>query len=502
MSNPVTGLASYSPATGARGLVALCNGSLSLYTGSSIAQYTGATISDSAPALMVQANGILYGTDTINAPFSFDGTTLQPAGVRDSASTDLTGVKDLLWFKNRMFWAVNDFVHFSDVGNPTSISLPALRLRQGGGDTVVRLMPHRDSGLLAFKSNGAGEGSIHLIDCSEADPENWSITPLFEGLSIVSPRSIVRVGNNGSGQTGQDIFFCTREGLRSFNFTSLDRAVNPTLPFTSNIQAQFEGIRFSQINAAHAVAFNDEVLWAVPVGSNTPDRVYAYNLVVPKDSPQQGWTTIDTIEATCFAVTKLTHDSRPALYYGTNAGLVRRAFLVNDASQYVEISKRITYSSANQSNDAVDKLPWKFILNTQLSDANTTISASLLFEDDEERQIGSQIQSSVGLRFANNGSTLVGPEGESVRFDTVQFPGTRLVSDFNDLHWDVFGKYMRRFKDVRVKLTSIGQPKILGWALRSTIEPYRYLDLDKTHSSPPAAGPIAETITSGALTAD
>ena len=68
--------------------------------------------------------------------------------------TPIAACADLLYFFDRMWYAAGDFIYFSDVGLPESITNAPLLVRKGAGDTIIRLMSYRDAFLLVFKGGG------------------------------------------------------------------------------------------------------------------------------------------------------------------------------------------------------------------------------------------------------------------------------------------------------------------------------------------------------------
>ena len=391
------------------------------------------------------------------AAYTVTTVALSVPGVRDASGTTLAGVTDMVWFMDRMWYAVGDLIHFSDVGNPLSITEAPIRCRLGAGDKIVKLMPYRDSYLLAWKRDVYGLGSLNAFDVSSNDPTQFTgeTVPWFDNQSIISPRCIIQTGVTQSA----DIVFNSREGLRSLTYTSLDKLTYPSLPITQNIPdlvAEFHG---SQMDKAFCILFDDELLLFAPTGSaTTPNITLGYSLKIPRENMQQGFVLYDMMPATCACVGSLDGNA-PKLFLGTADGNIQEAFAVTGTHTYTEISKRITYDKPDQ-----DKTPMKYILE-QDQDATGSVTVSLLMADNTEQILGTQSWIQAGVKFP-------------VTFPCV-FPPNGIATDFSDTHFDVSGNSINRSKDFRSKITSTASPSILGFSLQATLEEFRYQGLNE-----------------------
>jgi len=478
MPNPVTGLFPFAPLGTDAVLIATQGGSLWTWNGSNNTQYNGATIDLSSLVFMQQALDVIYGTDKVNGIFRFDGASLtQPVILAADGITPMSGVADILYFFDRLWFAMGDFIYFSDVGNPLSITNAPLAVRRGAGDSIIKLVGYRDAFLVVFKGSAAGIGSIHFFDVSTNDPQQFSgePTPLFNNLSLVSPHSVVRLSSNSDA----DILYNTREGLRSLNFTALDKFLGPSLPITDNIPTIIDAINYTAINTIHANVFNDEILQWLPTDTDSsPELCIGNSRKIPGNSPQEGWVQYDMMPATCSTVAALGGDTKPALYLGTTSGQIIQAFSDPAGTHlYKAIGKRIDYQAYDK-----DKGPLKFVLD-QDTGANGAVTVDLLFEDDEDRPLGTQTYTLLGfdIPFA-------------IPFD---LPGNGITADFRDIHFDSDGVQMRRGKDFRIQESSNAFPNILGYLLQATIENYRYVPLTQDVS----AGPVSSDVSQAELVA-
>ena len=378
--------------------------------------------------------------------------------------TLLANISDMVWFLDRMWYAVGDLIYFSDVGNPLSITSAPIRTRSGAGDKIIRLMVYRDSYLLAWKSNTYGLGSLQALDVSSNDPAQFSseTVPWFDNQSIISPRCMIQTGLTQSA----DIIFNSREGLRSLTYTSLDKLTSPSLPLTMNLPDTTKTFRQSAMASAFCCLFDDELLFFVPTGSaTTPNTCLGYSLKIPRESLQQGWVVYDMMPATCACVAALDGGALK-LYLGTADGTIQEAFADTGTHLYTEISKRITYDKPNQ-----DKTPMKYILEQDVEAVGTS-TVSILFDDNTEQVVGEQIWGHRGVTFP-------------VHFPCV-FPPAGITTNFTDLHFDISGNPLPRSKDFRSKIVSADSPSILGFSLQSTLEEYRYEGLnDDTGTNAP-----------------
>lgn len=453
-TTPVNGMCPYI-LSGTPYIVATCNGKLYHWNGGATPPtgQTGPTISTTARVFMQQcrngSNDVIYGTDGTNEPFKWDGTTWTQPTINDYSGTPFDAVNDLLWFKSRLWMAVNDTIHWSDVNAPETFVVPSLRVRSGAGDKILRLMPYRDDFILVFKGSEQGVGSVHIVNTVE-----FTITPLFHDIPIVASGAIVRAGLNDQS----DIFYFTREGLRSLRITDLGDITGTTLPISYNIKDEIDSIAWSKVSNTHATVFDDElILWTTTSSNDYPDRALIYTMRPPKQSPQNGWAVCDMMG--CFSSAQIGFsNNKPSLYIGSNTGGVLQKAFTDDAdtSVYEEISKRITFDDPYS-----DKTPRKILITLDgTSSGNLTVS--LLDDSGNEFIIGTYEMSGGLLEIDFD-----------IDADLIE-PG--VVDIPIDCRYDVDGNNVDRSKSWRVKLRSIDFPVILGYSFKCHAEKPRFIE--------------------------
>lgn len=455
-TTPVTGMCPYI-LSGVPYIVATVKGKLYQWDGTATPPtgQTGATISNTERVFMQQCrNGssdVIYGTDQTNHPFKWDGTTWSQPTINDSSGTRLTAVNDLLWFKSRLWVAVNDTIHWSEVIAPESFLIPSIRVRSGAGDKILKMMPYRDDYIIVFKGGSDGIGSVHLVNTVA-----FEITPLFHDIPIVAAGAIVRAGLNDQS----DVFFFTREGLRSLRMTDDGSISGPTLPISYHIKDETDNLSWAKVKNVHACVFDDELILWTPVAPNDyPTRSSIYTMRPPKQTPQNGWVVCDMMAAFSTAVVGFSNN-RPRLYIGSNTGgVIQEAFSDSaDDAVYEEISKRITFD-----DPYVDKTPRKIVLTLD-STSSGELTVSLLDDSSNEYVIGT---------FEMSGGVL------EIDFDVdaeLLEPG---VADIPiDCRYDVDANAVHRSKSWRVKLRSLGNPVLLGYTFKCHAEKPRYIEYD------------------------
>lgn len=473
-SDAVTGMITRSILGANATVISIKGGTLWESDGSTDTQYTGATIDSISLSVLQQAMDVIYGTDGINPVYRFDGTTLAPTFIYAADGvTRMEGVQAMVYYLERMWYTIGDYIYFSDVGNPEQISEAPLFVRRGAGDSLIQLIGYRDQYLIAVKGGTSGLGSLNLFYVASNEPDSFqqSITPLFETLSIPAARKAsVRLSSNSDA----DVLYYTAEGLRSLNFTALDKFTGPSLPITYLIPDVIDVVNYSAAHGIHLNVFDDEILLWLPTGTNLfPSICVGNTRKIPGNASTNGWVKYDMMNATCSTVAALDVDDNPQLYIGTSDGKLQRAFSVADETNtYREIGKRITYEQPYQ-----DKGPLKFALQQQIGGTGS-VAIYLLFEDDESRPLGNQ-------SFDDGGFDIP----FSIPFDIA---AANISTDFRDIHFDSDGIRMRRGKDMRVKIEGTGQPRILGYLLQCTIEQDRYVELNRTILTPSVATNLTE----------
>lgn len=490
MASPITGLFAFRPSTGAARLVAAKNSGLWTYNGTTSSAYSTVSINTANYVHMLQANDTVYGIDGAGTIFKFtsDNVFSLPT-ILDASGTALTGLVDILWFQNRLWFVKGDQIHFSDVFDPSAataietISDASIRVRQGGGDSICRLVPHRSGQIVVFKRGTTGGGSIHVLDASAGDPDYWQQHRLVDNVNIIAPRTIERIGENYEA----DILYMTREGVRSLSRTATDKLSTPNPPITDNVQEYLDRVAYTQTDRAFARWFNDEYLLFLPQ-TTYPDLVLAYNTKVPRNSPLNGWTVIDTIAGSSADVIGFS-SAKPSLYFGGNDGNLYKAFAsAGTTTTYYEVSRRIVHTDGGVPLAENDKNPRKLIIHFDRGSSGT-VTYRLRYQDGTTHIVGSTTLAGGGVllpallpAFLSEGSIKTVPL---------------------DVTYDTSGNKLLRYKDVRVDIRSSGNPRILGWRLQSLAEPIRYAEISETQgSSVTSANITPDSVTAGTLTMD
>ena len=478
MSAPVLGITSYLPSNGSAKIVCIKNGALWTYNGSTATKYAG-SLSTTGTCRMIQVNDLIYGVDGAGTIFKFDGSSLTTPTINNAAGTALTGVADIMYMFNRLWFAVGDYVYFSDTLTPETINEAPLRIRAGAGDTIARILSYRYGYILVFKTSTSGNGSIHVIDATSNDPDYLSVSPLYENIALISPNAICRAGYDSDS----DILFPTREGFRSLKFTALDKITTPSLPFSDNITTEIGTLNYTRMDAAWAVVFEDELLWFVPTtGSTTPNRVFAWTFREParKEEIRQGWTVMDNMPARCGVVAAIT--GKPLLWLGAQNGYLQKAFqVIGDTTTYREKSKRIDMGEPTK-----DKRPLKLIYVFDKGSSGT-VTPKLQYEDGEIYPLST-------YTFDTGGATL--PVTLPVTLGQ-----TGISTQTWDLRYDGAGGQLRRYQDLRIILESTGDPRVLGFELLSQVEKHRFTRLAVDQGYSYTASDIGgDTLTADVLT--
>lgn len=482
MKFPISNMATF-VYNGSPQFVVAWNGNLWLWNGSTGTMIAGTSLNTTGYCVMEAANGLMYIIDASGNLYSTDGNTVTAVGLLDANNNPILGLQDMTWFMNTMFYVAGSFMYFSVVNAPTNIVTSAINVAIGDGGVLRRVFPYRNGLLVLFKyapGGMGGPGSIHLCDVSSGQPSLYQLNtqPLFDHINLCSPRTVTRMGYDQNAE----IVFGTIEGLRSDQFTALDRLVTPSLPFSQNLTDTVGSINPNALDSSFTVLWNDELLWFIPTGSNTtPDTVAGYQTKVPKENVLNGWTTMpDLMPATCATVASIA-GTETALYLGTDTGELQEAFAQDTGATYKEISRRIDHGLPE-----AEKMGRKLIVFLA-PDHKGNFTVTMLFDDGTSQVVGTYVQTG-GVIFAVVFPVVFGPEQET----NVAF----------DLHFNGLAGNYQRYKDTDIEIVSTSLPSILGWMLESVILPSRYSNLnDAIPASSLNSLPIASEATSPAAIA-
>ena len=398
------------------------------------------------------ANNIIYTVDYAGNVWKFaSGTYDGPVTISNAAGTSLNGtITSALWFLNRMWWTVGDFVYFSDVGNPESITQPPMQVRVGDGATIRAITTYTQGLLLIFKYGiGKSPGSIHIADVSSDDPTSFflNVIPQFDGLNLISPQMVTRMGNDQNAE----IAFYTLEGRRTLQTTSLDKLVQPSTPFSDYEIDNVLAITSAYTDGNFSVFYNDELLdWLTTGANTTPNLTLAYQTKVQKQSILQGWTTLTLMNGT--AACQCTFGTTNNLYVGTTAGTIVKAFSATTGDTFTMTSKRVDFDLPDDEKEADS-------VTVVLDGASVgNVTGTLLFDDGTNLSLG----------------TLAGSSSGAIQTITVP------ILFFANAQTST----RKRWYDIRLQLTSTSAPVVLSFTINAIALPNRQIPLTTAFAKP------------------
>jgi len=164
----------------------------------------------------------------------------------------------------------DDTIYVSDILDGESWDLAGNSIRVGGGDgdPIVALMPWFDFFLLVFK-----ERSIWVVNANPAqDVANWEIKLINNRTGCVAARTVQQVG--------PDVFFLSRDGVRSIKTIEAGAQTDVSLPLSTPINDLIGRINQAQISKCCAIYWRNRYLLAVPLDSSeNPDYVLCFHLL-------------------------------------------------------------------------------------------------------------------------------------------------------------------------------------------------------------------------------
>lgn len=455
-NNPVRGMTAFVQ-TGVSYLIVACNSTLYFTsTFTSFTQCGSTVINTSTYCTFIPANNVLYIIDGAGALYKLSivgaGQRASAVNLKDAGGNVIPNITDAVWFLNRMWYASGDFIYYSDVGNPESITNAQFQLSVGNGAQIRRLLTYRTGLLLAFKfGTGRAAGSIHLTDVSSDDPASFfpNVVPQFEGINLISPQMITRMGNDQNAE----IAFYTLEGRQTLNTTALDRLVQPSLPFSDYEIDNVKAINASSttaLNNQFSVFYQNELIdWICNVNdpfttgtTTTPNMALGYRTDVAKQNIQQGWSTISLMNGTCACQATIAGANN--LFIGTAAGTVARAFQRDNGETFKVVYKRVTHN-----------LP-----ENQKMGQDFTLSLA-------ENHVGNI---NVTFNFDDNTQQAITPIATTPTAGDAQTVTVPLLFPTQNL-----GR--KRWVDVRVQLNSTSKPVVLGWCITANVMPVRRIPL-------------------------
>lgn len=256
----------------------------------------------SGPVQIIEGSTFLYVTDASGKISKFDGTTWTDLTDTDHPPHD---VKYLIWHSSNRLIAANvsiwngsayvasvDSVIFwgilDDTFAPATL-LGGYQLQIGAGDgqPITGIASWQNNILVVFKRNSTWViGSDPLLDVAA-----MSVNRVHDKIGCIANRTIAQVGN--------DVFFLSRDGVRSLQQTiATNDRQDLGAPVSFPVGDIIRRINLSAIDTACAIFWNNLYILALPLDTATaPSYILVYNTLISKWSG--GWTNLPV---SCMAV--------------------------------------------------------------------------------------------------------------------------------------------------------------------------------------------------------
>lgn len=221
---------------------------------------------------IVQGLDKVYFSNGVDVPMTWDGTA-SPLSALGAGATDFPKAKYITWFTNRMIAAgiatKPDTVAFSDILDPSNTHWSAantIRVGAGDGDEITGIVPWTGTLLLVFKKS-----SVWVVDVNPLTTvAQFQITRIHSGIGCVAHRSIVQVGT--------DVWFLSREGVRSVRRVLQGAENEVSLPLSLPVQNRLARINQDAWATSCAAYINNRYILGFPAGSNTmPSEALVFN---------------------------------------------------------------------------------------------------------------------------------------------------------------------------------------------------------------------------------
>jgi hypothetical protein len=158
------------------------------------------------------------------------------------------------------------------------------RITGGTADSLVGAEPFAEDNLLVFMRH-----SIHLIKGISGSLLDTSVNLITKEVGCVARKSIVQIGNQ--------VLFLSDNGVYAAAFGDLYNLRGVGVPLSEPINPIISQINRNYAQNAVAAYYNNRYYIAVPLGNSTKNNtILVYNLL------NQGWESIDTINATAWDV--------------------------------------------------------------------------------------------------------------------------------------------------------------------------------------------------------
>jgi hypothetical protein len=252
--------------------------------------------------VIIEAGGSIYisnGTDVVH---SFNGTSFTEYG---SNSDDPPKGKVGCYFKNRL-WLANigsntDYVQYSNTlafgDDEWNDSTQVFKVGAGEGTEITAMVPFGDDRIIIFK-----EDSSYELIIQGAATDSWTLRVLDPNHGCVA--------YHGATYLNNDIYYISRDGIRSILSDVANRQQGVDVPLSWNLKDTWDDVFWAQMkDNARIVGFQDKILVAIPTANNAyGDTILAYFINT------KGWSVWTGLNVGCFGTFDDDGDER--LFYG------------------------------------------------------------------------------------------------------------------------------------------------------------------------------------------
>ena len=240
-------------------------------TGTAVLGYDGSVVS-----VTITDEGTGY---TKDSPPAVAFTAAPSGGTTAVGTANVTQTpskpKFIVTHTNRLFATSADTAVPSDVlycsffGDGDSWDLAGDNLRVGNDrDPITALMPGQNFDLYVFK-----ERSIYKVNADPTLPvSQWSIKLINNRMGCVADATVQQVG--------ADVYFLSRDGVRSLQTIQAGTETDVSLPISRNINDLIGRINQAAVSTCTAIHWRNRYILSVPLDSAIyPDHVLTFNLL-------------------------------------------------------------------------------------------------------------------------------------------------------------------------------------------------------------------------------
>lgn len=345
-SLPIRGLIGMNHLTNGKKLVEVTGQDIKVFTGSGSWTSVFSTLTSDQQAYMVNLLGatnkivVLNGVDS---PVEYDGST----------ATQLTNTNadppkgDIGLFSSNGRFLVSSAASFVGGGNIITYSTTNPTTLQGAFDRAanqIKVQVPKITGMIEWTQGEVlvfGQDAIYILDIHDATPSNWTLRALATDIGCIAPRSVVMYSGS--------VLFWSRDGVRSVSQGATNLKRTDELPLTDPLKTDYiELLQLTQTSRICAFPFNGRVLFSIPIGVNSLNRILVFDRrVAPIDQAQRGGWTVWRIAAESFAA--IDFSGSEALYMGAS-GLSSQVYKYSGTSdngvaiEYQYTTKRYDYT--------------------------------------------------------------------------------------------------------------------------------------------------------------